>query len=221
MCNIFICFLYSSYQANIKSLKFIAINEKKGRKMLKELSLENKTDVELYNKFLNGNKEAFNQIILRYRKVLMSFLYRYVKNVEIAEDLAQDTFLYMYINKKEYDFKYSLKTYLFTVAKCRAINWIKKEKKNVKVEFDEKYMTNNTIIDLDESLIKKEDIKVIYSAMSKLKTEYETIIYLKDFQGMSYKEICKIMNKTMPQVKVLIHRARKSLAKLIKKEGNI
>ncbi len=189
--------------------------------MLKELSLENKTDVELYNKFLNGNKEAFNQIILRYRKVLMSFLYRYVKNVEIAEDLAQDTFLYMYINKKEYDFKYSLKTYLFTVAKCRAINWIKKEKKNVKVEFDEKYMTNNTIIDLDESLIKKEDIKVIYSAMSKLKTEYETIIYLKDFQGMSYKEICKIMNKTMPQVKVLIHRARKSLAKLIKKEGNI
>lgn len=85
----------------------------------------------------------------------------------------------------------------------------KKEKKNLKVEFDERYMTNHTIIDLDESLIKKENIKVMYGVMSKLKTEYETVIYLKDFQGMSYKEICKIMNKTMPQIKVLIHRARK------------
>lgn len=101
----------------------------KGRKKLKKISLENKTDVELYNEFLNGSKEAFNQIIIRYRKSLISFLYRYVKSIETAEDLTQDTFLYMYINKKEYDFKYSLKTYLFTVAKCRAINWIKKKRK--------------------------------------------------------------------------------------------
>lgn len=188
---------------------------------MKKISLENKTDIEVYNEFLCGNKDAFNQIILRYRKVLISFLWRYVKNIEIAEDLAQDTFLYMYINKKEYDFKYSLKTYLFTVAKCRAINWIKKEKKNLKEEFDEKYMTNSNIVDLDENLTKKENIKAIYNSMLKLKTEYETVIYLKDFQGMSYKEICKIMNKTMPQVKILLHRARKALAKLIEKEGKI
>lgn len=190
--------------------------------MVKETNLQDKTDVELYNEFLSGNKEAFNLIILRYRKVLISFLWRYVKNIEIAEDLTQDTFLYVYVNKKEYDFKYSLKTYMFTVAKCRAINWIKKEKKNVKVEFNEKYIaSSNAIMDLDETLTKKEDIKAIHDAMSKLKPEYETVIYLKDFQGMSYKEICKILNKTMPQVKVLIHRAKRSLAKLIKKEDNI
>lgn len=188
---------------------------------MEEIGFKNKTDIELYNEFLNGDKEAFNQIILRYRKDVISFLWRYIKNVEIAEDLAQDTFLYMYINKKEYDFKYSLKTYLFTISKCRAINWIKKEKKNLKVEFDERYMTNNNIEDLDETLLRKENAKNIHKAMSNLKAEYETVIYLKDFQGMSYKEICKIMNKTMPQVKVLIHRARKALAKMIKKEGNI
>ena len=68
---------------------------------MEEIGFKNKTDIELYNEFLNGDKEAFNQIILRYRKDVISFLWRYIKNVEIAEDLAQDTFLYMYINKKE------------------------------------------------------------------------------------------------------------------------
>ena len=43
----------------------------------------------------------------------------YVKNIEIAEDIAQDSFMYMIINKVEYDFKYSFKTYLYTIAKSR------------------------------------------------------------------------------------------------------
>ena len=54
--------------------------------------------------------------------------------------------------------------------------------------------------------------------MSKMKTEYQTIIYLRDFEEFKYNEICTILNKTMPQVKSLLHRARKQLKKIIKKE---
>ena len=169
--------------------------------MIKNSIQNYKSDIELYNDFLNGNNDSFNIIIQRYRKQLISFIYKYINNIDIAEDLAQDSFLYMIINKKEYDFKYSLKTYLYTIAKCRAINFLKRSKKII--TFDESYM-----LDMD-------------SALKKVKKEYQIASYLADFQKFKYKEISKILNKTMPQTKLLIHRARKSLGKFLKKEESI
>ena len=186
--------------------------------MVKEENMQKeKTDIELYNGFLKGDKEAFNLIVKRYMKLLISFIMGYVKNQDVAEDLAQDTFLYMLINKKEYDFKYTLKTYLYTIAKCRAINYLKKNKKNVC--FEEQYVNSLITEDISDSLISKENTKQIHDARKKLKKDYQIIIYLKDFQGFHHREISKILNKTIPQTKMLIHRARKSLKKILKKEG--
>lgn len=187
--------------------------------MLQNSVLDNKTDIELYKDFLNGSKESFNVIIQRYRRPLISFIMKYVKNIEVSEDLAQDTFLYMLVNKKEYDFKYTLKTYLYTIAKCRAINYIKKQ--NKKIVLDESYIVNldieNNEDNMDNNLIKKEQYQLLYDTLKKLKQEYQIAIYLADFQGFQYKEISRILNKTMPQTKMLIHRARKSLNKLLRK----
>lgn len=91
--------------------------------MLSKTNLDEKSDQELYLAFLKNDNEAFTTLVKKYRKVLISFIIKYVKNIEIAEDLAQDTFVYMLINKKEYDFKYTFKTYLYTIAKSRAINY--------------------------------------------------------------------------------------------------
>ena len=67
--------------------------------MVKEENIQKeKTDIELYNGFLKGDKEAFNLIVKRYMKLLISFIMGYVKNQDVAEDLAQDTFLYMFIS---------------------------------------------------------------------------------------------------------------------------
>ena len=61
--------------------------------MVKEENMQKeKTDIELYNGFLKGDKEAFNLIVKRYMKLLISFIMGYVKNQDVAEDLAKDTF---------------------------------------------------------------------------------------------------------------------------------
>ena len=70
-------------------------------------------------------------------------------------------------------------------------------------------------ISFERSPFKLDNLK----AIKKLKYDYQVVIYLKDFQNFQYKEICKILNKTLPQTKMLIHRARKSLKKVLKKEG--
>ena len=79
----------------------------------------------------------------------------------------------------------------------------------------------NEIVDqeeLEEKVYKKERNQNIRNAIQKLKQDYQTAIYLADIEGLSYKEISHILNKNDGQVKILIHRARKSLEKVIRKE---
>ena len=155
-----------------------------------ETEVKEKIDVELYEDFLNGNNEAFNKIAIKYQNQLINFINGYVKNTDIAEDLAQDTFLYVLVNKKEYDFKYTLKTYLYTIAKCRAINYLKKEKKKIEFNQDELYQIEE--IDFDADIVKSKNIEIIRENIQNLKYEYKLVIYLRDFQDFQYKDICKI-----------------------------
>ena len=174
-----------------------------------------KTDKELYLQFLNGNNSAFEEIMKRYKDKLINFIIRYVKKFEVAEDLSQDTFVYVLINRKEYDFRYSLKTYLFLIAKCRAINYLKRQKKIVK--FDESYIkVQEENARVEDNLLKEEDKKEVKEAFDKLKSEYQSVLILKYVENFKYKDICKILDKNLSQVKVLIYRARKSLEKKIK-----
>ena len=176
-----------------------------------------KEDEKLYKEFLKGDKASFDLIVKKYREELISFIHKYVRNKDVAEDLSQDTFVYVLVNRTEYDFKYSLRTYLYTIARCRAINYLNKMKREISVEENEMEEIKDDF-KIEDNIIKEENKKEIMEAIYNLKEEYKTIIILKDFEDFSYKEICKILDKSMPQVKVLLHRARKALEKNIKKE---
>lgn len=178
-----------------------------------------KSDIELYKLFLKGDNDAFNYLIVKHRKMLTNFIMTYVKNIEIAEDIAQDSFMYMIINKVEYDFKYSFKTYLYTIAKSRALNYLKREKRTIYVE---DAILNNVNLEgnIENEFIIKENYNALIKTIKKLKNEYQIVIYLYYFQGFKYKEICKILNQSMPKTKMAIHRAKKLLEKFVKEDNN-
>ena len=177
--------------------------------------MEEKIDKELYKEFLQGNKESFEEIVIRHKDAIIYFIQRYVKSLDIAEDLAQDVFVYILVHKKNYKFEYSLKTYLYTIAKSKALNYIKKEKRIV--ELDENQFEE--LEELEERVFKNERAENLKKSIQKLKIEYQNAIYLADIEEMSYKEIAHILNKTDASVKVLIHRARKALEKVVMEEG--
>lgn len=169
------------------------------------------SDINLYRSFLKGNNDDFNTLILKYRKQLTMFIYKYVKNIENAEDIAQDSFVYMLINKIDYDFKYSFRTYLFTIAKSRTLNYLKKNK-IIPIVGDELTIANlEAEVNIEQDYIRKEEYLRLYQAIRKLKTEYQVVIYLHNFQGFKYDEICEILNQSMSKTKVMIHRAKKEL----------
>lgn len=176
--------------------------------------MEEKTDKQLYKEFLNGNKNSFESIVIRHKDNIIYFLQRYVKNIDIAEDLAQDVFVYILIHKDKYDFKYSLKTYLYIIAKSKALNFIKKEQKITQLDL-EKY---SDLEELEEKVFYNERARNLKNTIRKLKPEYQSAIFLADIEELTYKEIAKILNKNAGQVKVLIHRARKALSEILRKE---
>ena len=183
--------------------------------------IDKQSDIELYQKFLNGNNEAFNELIIKYRKQLVFFVMKYVRNMEVAEDIVQDSFVYMIINKINYDFKYSFRTYIYTIAKSRTINYLKKNSKVIFISdvVEENYYNEN--IDIEEEYIRQEKKETLQKAIKNLKIEYQVIIYLYEFQGFKYKEISEILNQSMSKTKMMIHRAKKSLEKIIKEEDGL
>ena len=61
---------------------------------------EEQSDKELYKKYLNGDNKAFEQLIIKYKNQIIFFISRYTKDISIAEDISQDVFVYILLNKK-------------------------------------------------------------------------------------------------------------------------
>lgn len=154
-------------------------------------------------------------IIDKYMETLIYFINKFVRNINVAEDLAQDVFVYIMINQKDYDFKYSLKTYLYTIGKCRALNYLKKEEKitslNENIPIDEN--------EIEEIIFRKEKNKNLRKAINKLGNEQSKAIFLVDIEGLTYKEACRVLDTNMSNLKSLIHRGRKKLKEILQKEG--
>ena len=181
------------------------------------MSIGEISDKELYRKYLDGDKKSFEELVLRYKNQIIFFISRYTKNVVVAEDISQDVFEYLLLNQEQYNFQYSFKTYIFMIEKCRAINYIKKEKKIININELENLSTYDK--ELEEIIYKREEERELKIEINQIKPDYQAVIYLTTFEGMKYKEVAKIMNKNIGQVKSLLNRARKKLRILLEKEG--
>ena len=79
-----------------------------------------------YRRFLSGDETAFVEIVDEYRESLIFFLYRYVGDLTAAEDLAEDVFVEVLLHPKRFHFQCALKTWLFTIGRNKAVDYIRK-----------------------------------------------------------------------------------------------
>jgi len=173
----------------------------------------------LYRDFLEGSVEAFESLVIRHKDNLIYFISRYTGgDVFIAEDIAQDVFAYIYVYKEKYNLKFSFKTFIYTLGKNKAIDYVRKQSRMKIIPFDqdnEMFLSEED--SLEDIIIKDEGKKTLLAAMKKLKPDYERAIYLADFEELPYKEISEILGKTLGQTKVLIHRARNALRVILER----
>ena len=182
--------------------------------------MEKYKDEELYDKYLSGNNQAFEEIYKRYINKIQYFIYNIIKDYQKAEDITQDVFMYVLKNKfkKEYSFKY----YIYLIAKSRAINYINKENRRNKIT--EKYLENeykDTEKDVIELLFKQEEKEELIKSIEMLEEKYKNVIYLNKIEGFSYKQVSDILDMPLANVKTNIHRAKKELRKILIRKGLI
>ena len=137
--------------------------------------MEKDLDKELYNNYLNGQKEAFEFLYNKYKKRIEYFIFNIVKDYQKAEDIAQESFIYIMQNKMKENV--SFKYYIYMVAKSRAINYINVEKR--RNEISEKYLYNsidNIEKDVLEFIVEEENKKEVMNAIELLGAKYRNII---------------------------------------------
>lgn len=170
------------------------------------------SDDQQYQRFLDGDIRGFEDLVLTHKDHLIYFINRYVPDLHEAEDLAQDVFVDIYLYKERFHFKNSFKTYLYTIGRNKAVDFIRKQKKQIPVmDMDVVLEQHLEEQDLLDQILWKEEQQVLMDGIKQLKPEYQALITLIDLEELSYQEAAKIVHKTVPQVKVTLHRARKAL----------
>lgn len=169
----------------------------------------------LMRKFQEGDEKSFEALIIKYRAAAVCFAEKYTYDKFIAEDIAQESFAYLYVYKDKYNEKYSFKTYLFTIIHNKSVDYYRKLKKDNLQYNLENLSSSYTIEDI---ILKNERRNLFKNNISKLNEDYKMAIYLIDYEQFTYKEAGKIMNKNLAQIKILIFRARRKLKLLIEQE---
>lgn len=149
-------------------------------------------DLELYNKYMNGEKDAFETLYNKYKNKIQYFIFNIVKNYEKAEDITQEVFIYILQNKvrENCSFKY----YIYLVARSRAYNYINQEKR--RTEINEKYSlldSEEIQKDVSDLIEKQEREKELTEAINMLDDKYKNAIYLTKIEGLSYKKTAEIL----------------------------
>ncbi len=173
-----------------------------------------KKDEQLVSDYLDGDENAFPVIVRRYLKSIYNFIYRLVGNVAEAEDITQSVFLRVWKNIKSFKREESFKTWIFSVARNAAIDWLRKKKNitfsDLERENDEE-PTEDTLIDPallpDELLINFEDKRKLEKIINQLPLLYREVIFLHYNNDFTFEEIGKILNKPLNTVKSQHRRA--------------
>lgn len=145
-------------------------------------------------------------------------VYRFVlKNIPVKEDardMVQVGFETLWLNRNEVDVE-KAKSYLFTVAYRKVIDYLRKNKRTT--------LTEKLPEHSGESIMHEHDLKkLLHKALEELSPQLKQLVLLKDYEGCSYEEMSGITGLNVSQVKVYLHRARIQLKqKLISVETHI
>ena len=129
-----------------------------------------------YRRFLDGDQSGFDEIIKDYRVPLIYFINGFLNNIDESEDVAEEAFMELIVHPHRYSFRSSFKTYLFTIARNKAVDRVRREKKLSPLQIDD--MELEDIERFDRDILKNENSQMLQSAMKKINPEYAVLLRL-------------------------------------------
>ena len=175
------------------------------------------SDEQLMARFQKGDENAYIELVNRYRDRLLNFVYNYIGDFEISEDIVQDTMLKLSQKKHYYREIAKFSTWLYTIAKNLANTEFRKKKQRKitllsQISRDDKpYDIPADQPETDQEIQSDIANRIIRKAIDGLPEKFKTVILLRDIQELSYEDISSIIGVPIGTVKSRINRARLQL----------
>jgi len=169
-------------------------------------------DFSLVKRFIDGDKSSFRILVQRHKEKVRNIIYLTVNNSDLVDDIAQEVFITVYKNLKNFRFESQFTTWLYrvTVNKCKDhLRKINVRKIFVPVNETEDYSGENFSVESDNIS------EIVMNAVNKLPVKLRIPLILKDIEGFSYQEIAESVQCEIGTVKSRIFRAREGLKKIL------
>jgi RNA polymerase sigma-70 factor (ECF subfamily) len=180
-------------------------------------------DARLMLRFKDGDAGAFDQLFARHTHAMVNFAYRFVRNRQVAEELAQDVFLRVYEGAASYRVQSRFSTWLYRIATNVCLNEVRKPRfrtvhqpLSIGDEPETGLPACETGRGPDKFLERQAIVRVIREALDEIPEKQRTAFILNKYQEFSYAEVAEIMKISEKAVKSLIYRAREALAARLK-----
>ena len=175
-----------------------------------------KSDMELVDGVRKGDQDSFEELLGRYNNKVFSLATRLTRNPEDAEEVLQDVFVTVHRKLDSFAGKSSFSSWLYRITVNAAFMKLRKRRQIQSVSFEDilqqPQMTSalrapdTTFVDAQS--MRNEMLSALEVAISRLPDEYRPVFILRDVDGLTSKEVGKILDLTIPAVKSRLHRSR-------------
>jgi RNA polymerase sigma-70 factor (ECF subfamily) len=186
---------------------------------------ENVSDEQLLLRYVQGDVNAFETLVNRYRRELFNFLARFLGDPALAEDVFQETFLQIHLSAGGFDVTRRLKPWLFTIAANKARDALRSRSRRSAAELDAEIGggedDSTRFVDLmpgsvprpEETLENLEAAQSVQNIVQQMPENLRSVLLLSYFHQFPYKEIADILNVPLGTVKSRLHVAVKEFAR--------
>jgi RNA polymerase sigma-70 factor (ECF subfamily) len=184
-------------------------------------------DAQLMLRFKDGDTEAFDRLFGKHMRPIVNFAYRFVRNREVAEELAQEIFLKVYENASGYQVRARFTSWLYRIATNVCLNEVRKPRFRIPHRSlhgspfeggnNEDMKLESGTAEMPDRIFERKDLsRIIKQALEQIPEKQRIAFILNKYQDLSYCEVAEIMDSSEKAVKSLIHRAKEALAERLR-----
>ncbi len=184
------------------------------------------SDADVMLRVKTGDQAAFDFLVQKYRRPMVSFMYRMARNSAVAEDLAQEVFLRVYRSRENYEASAKFTTWLYRIATNLAVNHARDtrhERPEVQVSLDEPNDETGTTLEVpdrslnaEQAIVQQERMMAIRRKVEALPEQQKLAVIMHKYQQMDYKQIAEVLKKSESATKSLLFRAYETLREQLK-----
>ena len=188
-------------------------------------TLQTQDDSGIVAAHLNGDPQAFEELVDRYQRRLLNFVYRTIGDRERAEDLVQEVFIRVHRHLARFDQTKKFSTWIYTIASNLAKNELRNRSRNPLVLFQtikKNWEADHRPLQFEDPQNRPDDLyrkrhlrQLVDWSVAQLPEHHRVVFVLRELEGKTYEEIADITGCNLGTVKSRLNRARNRFAQLI------